>query len=179
MTVLLVRHKKILKALLRAERYVSVTSLANELHCSEKTVRNDLKVLDDWLQRYELKIERKPSIGIRLTGEGAAKATLLRDVLNDSEEGLSHNERHLQLLKWLLTADKPVTIQQLADQFYISKSTIHADLEEIGDWLHRFQLKLIRKPHLGIKVEGEEKKLARGIITAHRIIGRSLALHVE
>lgn len=157
-TVVLVRHKKILKTLLHAAHYVPVTSLAKDLRCSEKTIRNDLKALDEWMQRYpSLKIERKPSVGVLLKGDDMSKKQLLRDLLNDSEEGLSHNERQLQLLKWLLTADKPITMQQLADQFYISKSTIHYDLEEIDEWLHHFHLKLIRKPHLGLKVEGEEK----------------------
>lgn len=123
------------------------------------------------MQRYpSLKIERKPSVGVLLKGDDMSKKQLLRDLLNDSEEGLSHNERQLQLLKWLLTADKPITMQQLADQFYISKSTIHYDLEEIDEWLHHFHLKLIRKPHLGLKVEGEEKKLACGIIAVSRIV---------
>ncbi|MED0656418.1 BglG family transcription antiterminator [Anoxybacillus ayderensis] len=151
---MIARHKKIIKALLDANDYVSVTSLANDLYCSEKTVRNDLKVLDQWLKRYPtLQIERKPSVGVRLEGDEVAKGMLLRDLLHmrDGEEC------QLQLLKRLLMADKPITMQQLADQLYMSKSTIHYDLEDIDRWLRSFHLKLIRKPNLGLKVQGEEK----------------------
>ncbi|MBE2943938.1 BglG family transcription antiterminator [Anoxybacillus flavithermus] len=153
-TVVIARHKKIIKALLDANHYLSVTSLADDLRCSEKTIRNDLKVIDQWLQRYPtLKIERKPSVGVRLEGDNEEKETLFRDLLrmNDNEE------RQLQLLKCLLMADKPMTMQQLADRFYMSKTSIHDDLEEIDYWLRSFHLKLIRKPNLGLKVEGEEK----------------------
>lgn len=75
-TVVLVRHKKILKTLLHAAHYVPVTSLAKDLRCSEKTIRNDLKALDEWMQRYpSLKIERKPSVGVLLKGDDMSKKT--------------------------------------------------------------------------------------------------------
>jgi activator of the mannose operon (transcriptional antiterminator) len=157
-TAVLLRHKKLLKMLLTTNDYVSVPSLAKELRCSEKTVRNDLKALDEWLKKYPLvTIERKPSVGVLLKGDDIYKKQVLRDLLNDSEEELSQDSRKLQLMKWLLTTDKMLTMQQMAEQFYVSKSTISDDLEEIDEWLSNFGLKLIRKPHLGLKIEGEEK----------------------
>lgn len=165
---MIARHKRIIKALLDANDYVSVTSLADDLHCSEKTVRNDLKVLDQWLKQYPtLTIERKPSVGVCLKGDDEAKEKLLRDLLHISDE----EERQLQLLKRLLMTDKPVTMQQLADELYMSKSTIHQDLEHIDRWLRPFHLQLVRKPNLGLRVEGEEKnwrmalaKLVEGLV---------------
>lgn len=158
-TVMLSRHKQLLKHLLTTNAYTSVTSLANELVCSEKTIRNDLKALDEFLlQKYpHIVIERKPSIGVIVKGDEKEKQKLFRDLSLLDEKDVSQDYRKLQLIKALLTADKPVTMQQLANQFYVSKSAISYDLEEIEDWLQSFGLTLIRKPHLGLKVEGTEK----------------------
>ncbi|BDG49208.1 BglG family transcription antiterminator [Parageobacillus sp. KH3-4] len=156
---MLSRHKQLLKQLLTAHTYTSVAALASQLVCSEKTIRNDLKELDEFLsEKYpNIVIERKPSVGVIIRGKEAEKQKLLHDLSLFEETNSSQDYRKLQFIKILLTEDKPVTMQQLAERFYISKSAIQNDLEEIEQWLQSFGLVLIRKPHLGIKVEGTEQ----------------------
>lgn len=156
---MLSRHKQLLKQLLSTHTYTSVATLASQLVCSEKTIRNDLKELDEFLsERYpNIVIERKPSVGVMIKGEESEKQNLLRDLACLEEINSPQDYRKLQFIKILLTEDKPVTMQQLAKQFYISKSAVQNDLEEIEQWLQSFGLVLIRKPHLGIKVEGTEQ----------------------
>jgi activator of the mannose operon, transcriptional antiterminator len=156
---MLSRHKQLLKQLLNAHTYTSVAALASQLVCSEKTIRNDLKELDEFLsEKYpNIVIERKPSVGVIIRGKEAEKQKLLHDLALFEETNSSQDYRKLQFIKILLTEDKPVTMQQLAERFYISKSAIQNDLEEIEQWLQSFGLVLIRKPHLGIKVEGTEQ----------------------
>jgi activator of the mannose operon (transcriptional antiterminator) len=156
---MLSRHKQLLKQLLDAHTYTSVATLASQLVCSEKTIRNDLKALDEFLfEKYpNIVIERKPSVGVIIRGKETEKQKLLHDLTRLEETNTSQDYRKLQLIKILLTEDKPVTMQQLAERFYISKSAIQYDLEEIEQWLQSFDLVLIRKPNLGVKVEGTEK----------------------
>ncbi|GAJ38519.1 BglG family transcription antiterminator [Saccharococcus caldoxylosilyticus] len=156
---MLSRHKQLLKQLLAAHTHTSVATLASQLVCSEKTIRNDLKALDEFLsEKYpNIVIERKPSVGVIIRGKETEKQKLLHDLARLEETNSSQDYRKLQLIKILLTEDKPVTMQQLAERFYISKPAIQNDLEEIEQWLQSFGLVLIRKPHLGIKVEGTEQ----------------------
>ncbi|GLH63977.1 BglG family transcription antiterminator [Parageobacillus sp. G301] len=156
---MLSRHKQLLKQLLAAHTHTSVATLANQLVCSEKTIRNDLKALDEFLsEKYpNIVIERKPSVGVIIRGKETEKQKLLHDLTRLEETNPSQDYRKLQFIKILLTEDKPVTMQQLAERFYISKSAIQNDLEEIEQWLQSFGLVLIRKPNLGIKVEGTEQ----------------------
>lgn len=156
---MLSRHKQLLKQLLAAHTHTSVATLASQLVCSEKTIRNDLKALDEFLsEKYpNIVIERKPSVGVIIRGKETEKQKLLHDLAQLEETNSSQDYRKLQLIKILLTEDKPVTMQQLAERFYISKPAIQNDLEEIEQWLQSFGLVLIRKPHLGIKVEGTEQ----------------------
>ncbi|GCD84568.1 BglG family transcription antiterminator [Parageobacillus thermoglucosidasius] len=156
---MLSRHKQLLKQLLTAHTYTSVAMLANQLVCSEKTIRNDLKELDEFLSKKypNIVIERKPSVGVIMRGKETEKQKLLHDLARLEETNSSQDYRKLKLIKLLLTEVKPVTMQQLAEKFYISKSAIQNDLEEIEQWLQSFGLVLIRKPHLGIKVEGTEQ----------------------
>ncbi|RBW68864.1 BglG family transcription antiterminator [Bacillus taeanensis] len=155
---MLERQKEILLILLKSNGYLSVDSLAKRLDCSEKTIRNDLKMLDEWLGNYpKVEIIRKPSVGIFLNAHEIDRKELLQEVIGTEQHDISQNERRNELIKILLKADKVHTMQQLANLFYVSKSTIGQDLIEVEHWMRSFDLRLVRKPNLGLKVEGEEK----------------------
>jgi activator of the mannose operon, transcriptional antiterminator len=156
----------------KTENYFSVDSLAKSLGVSEKTIRNDLKTLDKWLrEKYpDILIIRKPSLGVILQAVPEARKSL-RNQLNHAKESdkhplLDHESRKLQLIMWLLESDKIFTMQQLADKFYVSKSTIGTDLAGVTAWLQQFDLKLVRKTNFGLKIEGEERAWRRALVSA-------------
>ncbi len=155
------RKIELLNLLLNTESSFSVDSLAKSLGVSEKTIRNDLKALDDWLKKFsDIQIIRKPSMGVILQGNPQSIQALRRELeIGSSTNHLSLDQesRKLQIIQFLLENDKVFTMQQLADRFFVSKTTISYDLAEVEAWLNRFGLKLVRKTNFGLKIEGDER----------------------
>ncbi|MCM3443018.1 BglG family transcription antiterminator [Metabacillus halosaccharovorans] len=56
-------------------------------------------------------------------------------------------------------ADQEVTIKELAEQIDVSERTIHRDLKNIESVLHKFNLQLVKRAGIGIKMVGSETSL--------------------
>jgi mannitol operon transcriptional antiterminator len=57
---------------------------------------------------------------------------------------------------FLLTRTEPVILAQLEQISGVSRMTILKDLDEIENWLEEQNIRLVRKPHIGIQVSGAE-----------------------
>ncbi|OJF90047.1 helix-turn-helix domain-containing protein [Alkalibacterium sp. 20] len=62
------------------------------------------------------------------------------------------------LLESILHFDKPVTINQMAEKFKVSGKTIRNDLSSANTILTEYGLTLIKKPGIGMFIQGEEKE---------------------
>lgn len=161
------RQAELLKLLIKAEQPRVTSFLAQQLECSEKTVRNDLKQIDDWLQIYpDAALVRKPSVGVTLDAAPSVEQDILFQ-LKHSESGqavpIDLDVRVLLIIRGLLENEKPVTLQQLAGKFFVSRATISHDLNEVEKRLSAYGLELVRKPRTGIFVKGNEKQWRLGL----------------
>ena len=66
----------------------------------------------------------------------------------------SPEQRLDSIIVELLLKDGYKTIESLSDKFLVSTSQIKNDLKKIDDRLLKYDLRLDRKPHYGLKVEG-------------------------
>ncbi|WP_060534787.1 BglG family transcription antiterminator [Paenibacillus bovis] len=64
-------------------------------------------------------------------------------------------ERIVQIAYRLLMSTEPLTAQELADAFYVSRNTIRSDLDLITDWLAPFHLRMVTRQRIGMVIEGE------------------------
>ena len=64
----------------------------------------------------------------------------------------------------LLYKDKTLKIESLADEMYVSLSTIKNDLKEVKVILENYNLKTISKHKLGIGILGDTKNIIKCII---------------
>ncbi|MBP1970484.1 activator of the mannose operon (transcriptional antiterminator) [Virgibacillus natechei] len=152
------RQKELLHILLTDSEEalpVQTQTLADKLRCSEKTVRNDLKHIEEFLLAYpSAHLVRKPGIGIYMEIDEEEQLLLFHHLFQ--MEPKTDEERVIEIAYQLLTNNKPVTLQELATKYYINKATIRKDLENIADWLDRFDLTLVSKQRLGNVVTGTE-----------------------
>ena len=154
------RKMKILKMLLASNCFLSTETIANAINCTEKTVRNDLKVITYWLKKYpNTRIIRKPGEGVLLHGSSEIKQKLITDLSPFSalEIRSDQQKRKWKITNYLLKNDQFRTIEEIAERVYSSKSTVSKDLSEIEKWLKRYDLKLVKKERKGVKVEGKER----------------------
>ncbi|PFL64057.1 PTS sugar transporter subunit IIA [Priestia megaterium] len=161
------RQKEILYLLLsEPDKYSLVQDFADRVNCSEKTIRNDLKIIEDYLDYYSnAHLTRKPGLGVYLDIEEHEKVRLCNELrtVKDEPKYQSDEERILQIAYDLLMNVKPVTAKEFASQYFLNRATIKKDLNKIEKWLKRFSLALVSKQRIGLMIEGTEKNKRKAL----------------
>lgn len=151
---------EIVNILLNTNKPITINEIAKRLDVSNRTIRNDLKELEEYFQNNSYgKIVKKPRIGVWLEVDEEGKR-LLRNAVNKSKiyiQPFSSEERQFYIIKRLLQSKDSITMQILADELYVSRVTVFKDLEEVEKWLNKYNLKLKRRQNYGIEVDGDEK----------------------
>ncbi|MEK5379788.1 BglG family transcription antiterminator [Niallia sp. FSL W8-0635] len=150
------RQKALLQLLLSNEGETrNIHELSERLDCSEKTVRNDLNKMEQLLNKFpSAKLKRQPGIGITLEISKEDRAALLQRQFFHNHKAME--ERMIEIAYLLLSSENPVTLQSIADRYYVPKSTIKKEMEFIEKWLADYELDLISKPRLGNQLQGTE-----------------------
>ncbi len=53
------RQENLLTTLLLKEEFINVNKIANDFECSERTIRNDCKYIDEWLSTFVMLISKE------------------------------------------------------------------------------------------------------------------------
>ncbi|MCY8513671.1 BglG family transcription antiterminator [Bacillus atrophaeus] len=161
------RQKDILYLLLsEPDDYLVVQDFADRVKCSEKTIRNDLKTIESYLHEHSpAQLIRKPGLGVYLNIEEHERDRLTQQLGTEhfGSKQQSDEERILQIAYQLLMHPKHVSAKEIAAQLFLNKSSIKRDLHEIEEWLKRFDLKLVSKQRLGLKIEGNERNKRKAL----------------
>ena len=138
---------------------VALAVLAGRFHVKERTARAYIKQANEMLSGAAA-IEWSRSDGgyvlnvIDAQAFDAWKAriapTSANDVLSTSEGRVSY------LLDDLLSRADWITLDELSQALYVSRTSISADLKQVEHVLARYNLSLERRPHYGIRVTGSE-----------------------
>ena len=167
------RQKDILRILLTEQQtHVLTKHLAERVNCSEKTVRNDLKVIDQYLKEHtNARLIKKPNVGIFLEIDEEEKSNLFKQLLAaDNPMDLNDEERLLEIAYQLLMETKHVTLKSLAEQYYIPKNVVKKDLRKIERWLKKYHLTFISKQKIGLIVKGTEQNKRLALANLHQLI---------
>ena len=122
--------QKILETLLKndSDGFVTLDDLSQVLNISKRSVQNYLNKADSWLLEHDLpdvRIIKKQGYGIRLSvdfSERQKLASLIKSRYFTMLEGSV--ERRIEILRSLVFSKEELTIQFLADQFYVSRFVI-------------------------------------------------------
>ena len=71
---------KIVDVLLKQDSYITIDKISEELAVSNKTIRNDLQIVDQYLEENNLKLIKKTGVGIRIDGKVRDKLHVLESV---------------------------------------------------------------------------------------------------
>ncbi|MBA4603244.1 BglG family transcription antiterminator [Thermoactinomyces mirandus] len=156
------RMQHILRELMSAHGPITGTYLANLNQVTVRTIREDVKHLDALLAGHGARIESLMGKGYQLIidddhgfrqflntnfGNGGQK------IPGTPEERISH------MIRRLLLNNGYLKLENLADEMYVSKSTVQNDLKQVKEQLGKYDIKLVSRPNHGLKVEGREIKL--------------------
>lgn len=161
------RCTKILIELINSKCPLSIKKLSDRLNVSTRTIQHDLDKIDDFLMTCQLpKLDRKPGFGISIHFSMCELKALKTKVanLNNYEFTLSAEERQQYIATRLIKNKGFTTIQQLANDLLVSRSTVMLDLKDLKKKLERSNVKVISKTHFGIKIGGDERNIRRVLI---------------
>lgn len=159
------RAMEIIKILLNSTESITIDKIAEKINVSNKTIRNDLRKVQEIIEENGLTLLKKTGVGISINGPEENKINLLHTIKNRNNyvEPYSLEERKLTILRKLFMSKKKIVVNEIAEELYVSNTTIHKDLEEVQKWLKNFNLTLIKKRNHGIEIEGEENDYRRAI----------------
>lgn len=152
----------ILKSLLNAE-IVTTNQLATDIGLSEKTIRNKIENVNDYLRENKLgEICKKRRIGIWLcaTNEQRIEIQKLIQSTKTIDHLQSDQTRMYTALRNILKINRyeRLTTNQLADIMFLSVPTTLKILNDCKDWLNLFDIKLNIIRNKGFELQFKESQ---------------------
>lgn len=153
------RSREILSQLITKTEYsqtISIQDLAEMFKVSSRTIRYDIEQINDYLKENHLQPLNLEKQGVINTQADITKA---RESL--SEEGfysfkLSREERVCFSAVMMICSDDYITLSEIADQLFVSRSTIIQDLEHIKSFFRERHLYVLSHSNKGLLLEGRE-----------------------
>ena len=154
------RVMKIVEVLLNQETYITIDRISEQLSVSNKTIRNDLQLVDEWLKDNQLQLVKKTGIGVRIDGPHSQKLRILENVRKRNKSVVEHSPAARKtFIGMQLAAYDNCRIYELSEQLYVSRATIHKDLLALSNDMNIYDITLHRKNNNGISIEGKEKNI--------------------
>lgn len=134
--------------------------LAKRLSVSTRTIRTDVLALNEILIKYGAQIHYERGIGYQLIIENEQLfANLPHKQSQLKTTPRTSKERVQALLIHFLTNPQSIKLDDLADEWFISRSTLQGDMAEVREYLDKYHLSFDKKPHYGIKLIGAETSI--------------------
>lgn len=149
------RKLKILKFLARADEYYTLESIAAEMMCSVKTIRNDIKALKGYLEENQLgSIVSKYNKGVLLelhqdTGKVIHMLEREQSLTNSAENGPL-------LVCELLLKNTTVQMNRLEERLLVSRLGVEKVVRQAQVWLEQQNITFIRRRGQGLSIECRE-----------------------
>ncbi|MGM0216180.1 BglG family transcription antiterminator [Enterococcus sp. AZ109] len=162
------KETQILKLLYEHQpAFLTSHELADRLGVSDRTARKYLHLLEDTLKDLALGwIEGKQGYGYRLVVDSQDRFQVfylqeIKSQHSSKDKGAIHEtqDRQYYILNQLFFEQKSVYVDNLAEELFVSRSTISNDLVEIKKLLKPYHIELGSKSNRGIFAVGNEKNI--------------------
>ena len=165
-----IKEKDILQFLIKnKERFVTSKELAEYLSCSDRTIRNALKLIEKTMIIQGVQLISKQGQGYQIFFESQGAYQEFRQTYELEEDYTKTavskgDDRLVFILNKLLFEQVPVLFDDLADELYVSRSTLSHDFKKIRVMLSEYNLSIESRANKGVYVSGEERDKRRFII---------------
>lgn len=159
------RQAQILSELYRSHQQHTSESLAHLFGVSERTIRNDIHDINYELKEYAAQIEREGSkvMSLKIENEQLFKEFMQKFLYEDRLLPTEPEDRvHYLIQKFLLHPDY-LKMDDIAEELYVSRSTILKDLRDVKVVLNKFNLRFEKRPNYGVALIGSEKHIRNAI----------------
>ena len=178
------RQKDLFIYLLNSDIGLSGNELAKIFNVSSRTIRSDIKFLNELIKPYGINICSSSKKGYFILKEHRKIGFTIVEEVFTKENSISKipntpSERFAFILYKLIFAENYITMQEFADMLFASKTTIYLDVKNMIKVLDRFsKLKLEISPIKGLKLNGDErsKRLLMSNIFRREKVNKDLIL---
>lgn len=156
------RQTTLLYELLSSKQYLSYDYLCEKSHSCEKTVRSDVKILNEMLAEKDISISLKKNKGFILQCDEEIRSNLVAKYLDGIYNSADLNQlmrNNCKIIECIFTTHDAVKIETLAERLNISPKTVSTLIKISKPMFNNYGLKLNVKPYYGIKVEGDENNV--------------------
>ncbi|ALR75188.1 BglG family transcription antiterminator [[Enterobacter] lignolyticus] len=134
--------------------------LAQRLSVSTRTVRADITALNALLAQHGAQFILSRGSGYQLHIDDPARYQSLQDSRPRAlRVPRTASERVQYLMVRFLTSAFSLKLEDLADEWFVSRATLQGDMAEVREWLARYQLTLETRPRHGVKLFGSEMSI--------------------
>ncbi|WP_208443262.1 BglG family transcription antiterminator [Pantoea agglomerans] len=131
--------------------------LARRFAVSTRTVRTDITALNALLAEHGAQFVLNRGAGYQLKIEDAQRFQHLQQhAASPLRVPRTSPDRVRYLLTRFLTAAYSLKLEELAEEWFVSRATLQNDMAEVREWLGRYHLTIESKPHYGMKLFGSE-----------------------
>lgn len=153
------RERKLLKILFESSDSLTTEKLAFHLAVTSRTVKSDMKSINLKLAEHNIRIQAKQGKGIWLDVPIEEEHWVYEQLYaGDNRENQTKNLRKYEITNYLLDFNSYISIEDICEHLYYSRSSITKELFEVEMLLSKYGLKLLRN-NLGIYVDGNEKDI--------------------
>ena len=152
--------------------------LTQKYHVTERTLRNDLHSINDYLRSLEMPAVQICSDGT-LEFDGEIDEQLILKQLSNIDSytyRMQKNEREDMILLLLITRRDYVTTEELAEALYVSRSSVIKDVNRLKDSCTERGLRIQSVLGKGITAEAEETVCRRELF---RIVTDNVTLETQ
>ncbi|WP_347319535.1 BglG family transcription antiterminator [Rossellomorea sp. RS05] len=150
------REKAIIELIVKTSGKHTVHSLSAYLNVSGRTIQRNLKSIEGVLKQHQLELMRTPADGLFISGKNENIYRLIQQLAESEPTDETPEERKLRLLVTLLEGGSSFKMSVLANELGISISSLTTILDEVADWLAKFNVTLTRKRGVGVEVAADE-----------------------
>lgn len=152
------RFLDIIRLLLKQDDYITINEISKQLNVSNKTIRNDLVQIGEWLHENNLELIKKTGVGVTISGDKNTKLHVYQEISEKNSKNLDYSPEARKIyIGMKLILNPKCRIYELAEDLFVSRATIHKDILALIPFFDQYKIKLNRKNNNGISIEGKEK----------------------
>ena len=159
------RIRDILFILAESDVPVTTNYIGEKLSLSSRTIIRKMDEIEEYLSKHNFQLIKKPGYGIEIGG-GVKEKNRLKELIEEEKVSRKYSpeERQMFILMELLKSKEAIKIYRFCSELNVTEGTISLDLDVIEKILREQNINLIRKPGLGVYIEGNESQLRRLIL---------------
>ena len=162
------RHIKEILFLLDLKAPISIGNFAKDIKVNQRTLKEDIKKISDYLSSFSVKLIRKRRVGIYLEGLNDEKRDRIKNallLLNNRTKKFEREDRFKKILLDCLILEKIPTIEEWCFELGVSRPVISNDVKKVKKFLMERNINLVGKPGVGYRIYGDEEDI-REVITS-------------